>query len=366
MPFNIVCPDLFTTAKCNLRCKYCFEYKDAKSLKFKDFKEYAENNSYLKFFMFGGEPLLELDLIIDIIRHTPKKRRKELRKIITNGTLIPKYIEKIKKHNLEMQISIDGPKFINDENRVYANGKGSFDKIIEGIECCIKNDVRWSLHGVCNKKTLPHFAEQLKWFFDTYRKYKSCDWAIDRMGKNVVQIIFEEDYTDENVDTLIRQVYEIAKWIENSNLTKEQKQQLGYNIFEHKGGSCGAGTSLLALDTDLDIYPCHRLATVPEKEEYLLGNVYKPEKFKNFKLYNIFFRAKQRGLYSAVKNIQPNYNKDNTLRWFNWCPATNLQTSGTPFYQSAKYNVMIKEVNSAIKDVIEKYDYRTRKRNNSK
>jgi len=351
-----VVPDLLVTDKCNLRCKYCFEHKGKCSLKFEDFEEYIKHNAFLGFFMFGGEPLMSLDVITKIIDATPKKRRADLKKQIVNGTLIKKHKDIIKKYNMSLQISIDGPKHVNDLNRVYVDGSGSFDKIMEGIQVCVDEKIDWSIHGVCNKETLPFLAESLEWFYEQYLRIGIKE-AISHMKQNVILIIFEGDYDDNDVDVLLEQFYKIGEWaFKRKELNLAQKEELLSNIFSHMGGMCGVGTGLLALDTNLNIYPCHRLATVPEKQEYLLGNIYKPEEFQNFKVYNSYFRLKNnsRYMYSSHKHNYAYQDKEN-LRWFDWCPATNYQTSRSIYYQSCKYNLMHVELNRAMKDILEKY-----------
>ena len=76
--------------------------------------------------------------------------------------------------------------------------------------------------------------------------------------------------------------------------------------------------------------------------------------FKNFKLFNTYLALdKDRRMYSAVKNVDGNDNKNGFAFQQNWCPATNLETSGTVFYQSAKYNVMIAEYDRFVRELFE-------------
>ncbi len=51
-----------------------------------------------------------------------------------NGTLLTDEIIKFMKDNeVSLLISMDGPKEIHDKNRVFSNGMGSFDKIMNNI-----------------------------------------------------------------------------------------------------------------------------------------------------------------------------------------------------------------------------------------
>ena len=52
----------------------------------------------------------------------------------TNGTLLTDdIIRYLAEHEVSLMISIDGPREINDANRVFANGQGTFDTVMGRI-----------------------------------------------------------------------------------------------------------------------------------------------------------------------------------------------------------------------------------------
>jgi sulfatase maturation enzyme AslB (radical SAM superfamily) len=342
--------------------------------------EYYSHNPCTSTFPFGGEPLLKLDLLLKIIdqvennRKINTKRKKELIKklkvVITNGTLIKHNLKKIKDYGLEMQISFDGPQYVHDSYRVFPNGKGTYDKCIEAVEICVKENIPWSVHGVMAKDTLKYFSETFIWFFEIYKKYRGLEHAIGHMRHNNFQIIFEDEYTDEDIDTILEQFHKVADWIYTREyMTIEQKDTLFSNFLEKHGGVCSVGTTLLAFDTNLDIYPCHRLGVVPEKKKYLLGNAMDISTLQNFKMYNSYYNIGRgrKYMYSAITHNH-NFKNLDQLRWFMWCPATNYQTSTTVYYQSAKYNVMFTEINRFVNELKKVYyqgsDKKPNKQNN--
>lgn len=368
MVFNVMCPDILITTSCNMRCKYCFEkdkvneYMDEEKI-----LEYYSHNPCVTTFPFGGEPLIKLDLllkIIDSVQANEKiydKRKKELlrslKSVITNGTLIKKNIKKIKKYGLKLQISLDGPKRVNDNYRVFPSGKGTYDKCVEAIKICEKEGIEWTIHGVMAQETLKYFYETFIWFFEFYKKYKGLDTAIDFMKNNNYQLIFEQDYTDNDIDTLVIQFHQIADWIYTRKyMNIQQKDQLFHNFIEKHGGVCSAGTTLIAFDCNLNMYPCHRMAVVPEKEEYLLGNAMDFQTIKNFKQYNSYYNIGRgyKYMYSAIQHNH-NYQDLENTKWFMWCPSTNIQTSENVYYQNVKYNVMFSEINRVIKAIKKVY-----------
>ncbi|RLI44859.1 hypothetical protein DRO61_11645 [Candidatus Bathyarchaeota archaeon] len=267
--FNIICPDWILTGRCNMRCKYCFEKEHPNQDMDEDLLyEWMSHNPMTTAFPLGGEPLLVIDkynTVIDMIKKNPnisESRKKQtlgkMKTIITNGTLITQNVDKIKKHDLELQISVDGIKEAHDLNRVYANGKGTFDDVMKGIECCVENNINWSLHGAMNKDTIPHFFETSKWFFEILANYKGIEHAVNYLKHNTFQIIFEEEWDDNDVNILIEQFSKVAEWIWNhEELNAVQKKTFFDNFFFKTGGVCGVGTGLLALNDKLDIFPCH-------------------------------------------------------------------------------------------------------------
>ncbi len=368
MIFNIPVPDILLTERCNMNCKYCFEHKkNGLDIDQKELKDYINKNTNMSFFLFGGEPLLAIDLIteiIDIINNSNlrNERKEEMLKsckmVITNGTLIKSNLKKIKEYGLEMQISLDGSKETHDLNRVFKDGSPTFDIVYDSIELCQKNNIKWSIHGVVNKQTLPFLADTTMFIIDLYNKFKGTRETINRMSQNLYQIIFEQEYDDNDVDILLEQFQEVCERIDKSpQFNREQKKQLIKAFLNRSGGVCSVGTTLLAIDVNFNIYPCHRLvAFEEERKKYCLGNVYEPDKFSKFELFNSYFHQRfiNKVVYSSGVNFRDG--KDENTKWINWCPSTNLETSGSIYFQNPKYNIMHVELNRLIIFLEKKYN----------
>lgn len=137
---------------CNLRCRYCYaqggNYGSVRTLmskgeatKFIDFccKHYDKIDNIL---FFGGEPLLNHHIISFICSSFKQKVSEGVFplptfSIITNGTICtPEVISLFRNHISSVTVSIDGPKIINDTNRIFPNGAGSYDKIAYFIDQC--------------------------------------------------------------------------------------------------------------------------------------------------------------------------------------------------------------------------------------
>ncbi|KKC29883.1 radical SAM protein [Caldanaerobacter subterraneus KAk] len=148
LPSRIGFMRISLTEKCNLKCNYCFVRKihdkkgDMPVEKFSEImlwfiKENKGSRPVIQY--FGGEPLLRMDLIE--LGHLLLEKAKQngeiidyVEEIVTNGTLMTENLAKyFISNNFNISFSIDGWKDINDKNRVFPDGSGSFDRLIEGV-----------------------------------------------------------------------------------------------------------------------------------------------------------------------------------------------------------------------------------------
>jgi len=86
---------------------------------------------------YGGEPLLNPDLITKCMDYTLKKAEGKLVSfhVTTNGSLLTdEIIEALLKSNSKITVSLDGPKEIQDKNRKTICGEGTFDLVFDNIK----------------------------------------------------------------------------------------------------------------------------------------------------------------------------------------------------------------------------------------
>lgn len=171
---------LMLTDDCNYTCKYCYmanmeeknfirnnmsETDACNAVKM--FGEYLERRQHKGSILFyGGEPLLRKELIKSLLVLGERYPLLEF-SIITNGSLIDDEIAKLfKKHNVEVGVSLDGFKRINDENRVLVNGSGTYEKTCNGIQILEKNDCRYGLSITVSDNTIENSAAVFEWIKD--------------------------------------------------------------------------------------------------------------------------------------------------------------------------------------------------------
>ena len=117
------------TRRCNLNCKYCYENKGIEDLSFENIKlvidsEIKAKNKISTISFYGGEPLIRIDLIYQIVDYIKSQKRKTkfFFNMTTNGTLLDEEFIAFAKKNefLHIAYSFDGIKEIHDLNRVTA------------------------------------------------------------------------------------------------------------------------------------------------------------------------------------------------------------------------------------------------------
>jgi len=150
---------VIVTEKCNMKCNYCFvrnqPIKKAQTISIKslingiDFLSSLNKNETIELQFFGGEPLLEFELIKKAVTYAEQLKNDKaidnvLYGITINGTLITKeHSEFFKKNNFLVSISIDGPELIHNSNRIYNTDNGSYRDVIKGLNLLKKynNDI---------------------------------------------------------------------------------------------------------------------------------------------------------------------------------------------------------------------------------
>ena len=143
--------NVYLTENCNLNCDYCYEKHTHKQQTMNsammdqviDFCcDHAEEE--IRFWLFGGEPLLVGDKVIEFIEKAIRKARqlkiRPMFNVLSNGTMFNKdFAEYWKTHFcVTFQISLDGNKEAHDQHRKTKNGEPTYDRIAENIKEYLK------------------------------------------------------------------------------------------------------------------------------------------------------------------------------------------------------------------------------------
>ena len=151
-----------TTYACNLACPYCYEGKGEIYSERMD-KETAEKivktmqnqviqsrSMYLTLILFGGEPLLNLDVglyIVKEMRTWCQTHGVAMRTfMVTNGTLLTEEkAQELKGFIDGVQLTFDGSEQHHNTTRIYKNNKGTYRDVISAMKNALNAGMKVSL-----------------------------------------------------------------------------------------------------------------------------------------------------------------------------------------------------------------------------
>ena len=274
---------------CNLRCAYCFAaqgdfggermimpFDVAKSAI--DFLiEKSESRHNLEVDFFGGEPLMNFDVVKQTVKYArslEKKHNKNFRfTITTNGILLTDdKIDFINKEMSNVILSLDGRKNINDRLRVRANGAGSYDSIVPKFQKLVSKrdkDKDYYVRGTFTKYNLD-FTNDIIHMLDLGFNEISVEPVMS--DPRLSYSINEEDLPriSEEYDRLSKLIIDRAK--------SGKKFDFFHFMIDLNQGpcaikrlrGCSCGNEYVAVTPTGDIYPCHQFVG---NEEWKMGSV---------------------------------------------------------------------------------------------
>ncbi len=273
---------------CNLRCRYCFAdegaYHSERELmseqtakKAVDFLlENSGNRKVLEVDFFGGEPLMCLQTIKNVVAYAREEGAKLGKKFLftttTNALLLDD--DAIDFFNREMEnvvLSLDGRKEVHDAIRKTKNGKGSFDLVIENVKKFVRSrgDKSYYVRGTFTAKNLD-FSKDVIFLAEN---------GFDSISMEpVVTDIDDLAIKDEHIPAVLDEYENLCE-----KYLDKYKNGEGFNFFhfnvdleggvclQKKVSACGAGNEYFSVVPNGDIYPCHQFAG---DKDFLMGNVY--------------------------------------------------------------------------------------------
>ena len=294
-PFPIVNMKLFLTQSCNLKCIYCYgdggEYgaggsRMQEKTAFQAVDWLIEQSGKMKKLhigFLGGEPFLEFPLMKAIVEYAEKKVQ-EMEKevdfeVTTNATLLDN--EKttfIKKHRLSVMISFDGPKEVQDAQRPYANGEGSYDSTVPKIKKLLEALPKIHGHAVIVGNTDPQVVK------DALQEIGFSEITITPASKSLFTGELDKTESARDTQNLLQELEnESETWIRltqcrddialKSLMAKSELYQGLISLLHNskKKHACSAGLGLVGVSSTGDVYLCHRFVG---RDKYKLGSVF--------------------------------------------------------------------------------------------
>lgn len=286
-----------TGAICNLDCQYCFFlakeqlYPGSQFRMTDDLLETyiqqlldAHRTPEVTVAWQGGEPtLMGLEFFrhaVNLIEKYKKPGQIVSHTLQTNGTrLDDKWGRFFKQHNFLIGLSIDGPQPLHDAYRVDKQGRGSFDRVMQGWKILKKHNVDFNILCTVNAANGDYPLEVYRFFRDKLKaRHIQFIPIVERMNENgstlvqagnrvtersvkpgqfgqFLMTVFDE-WVRRDVGTVFIQHFDaaLANWV---SVTP------GVCIFAK---TCGQA---LALEHNGDLYCCDHFV----EPDYKLGNI---------------------------------------------------------------------------------------------
>jgi len=160
------------TRQCTLRCRYCHDWRGSRE-QVMSFPVMAHviasalaEHDRVDFIWHGGEPTLlpisfyEKALLVQARLRRPGQKIGN--SIQTNATKLTRaWARFFRANEIQVGVSIDGPARLHNGNRRTPSGKGSYERVIQGLSLLKEHEVRFSGLVVVDEETLEFGAERL-------------------------------------------------------------------------------------------------------------------------------------------------------------------------------------------------------------
>lgn len=303
---------LLLTDGCNMKCRYCFEDTPKKPVNFKevvmseetaiksiDFfarftKKYGRIGSKKVIHLYGGEPLLNPKALkAAVLRVQELKEIGELPVnseviLITNGLLLTEELaDFLFAHNVSMGLSIDGPKHLNDINRLAKDNEiDVFANVFKAYNLAVKKGITVGLSATLTPEVVNNFPEVLKYFVDNLKIKDGLSFNILHFNPNVP---VDEKYFQEAADCLIN-AFECFREL---NIYEERMMRKVKSFVDQEAmlADCGIIGNQIVVAPNGEVGPCQDFV--------------KPRTYFNGSIYDENYDPVKSGLFSEWEKRSP-------------------------------------------------------------
>ncbi|NJO15907.1 MAG: radical SAM protein [Thioploca sp.] len=275
---------LHITDKCNLRCDYCYlphvhanmpvEIGYA-AIQATVRSALIHHYPQIKLKYAGGEPLLNFSLITELhcyAQYLTKQHGLTLEGVVlSNATLLnSEMLAQLQALDLRLMISLDGLGIAHDQQRSYANGCGSVDKVIHGIELAMAHGLVPAISITVSGRNAAHLSEVVAWILK-----RDLPFSFNFYRENDLSSSFDDLKLEE--DKIIAGMLAAYKVIEENLSKRSLLTSLvdRVNLAEPHLYSCNTGSAYLVFDHQGQISKCQMqmdkpVAVLPIKDPLAL------------------------------------------------------------------------------------------------
>ena len=223
---------------------------------------------------FGGEPLLQSELIRTAIRHCREiESRTGQRfhfKLTTNGSLLDEdFLTHPLTRDVFVALSHDGVPPAHDFHRRDSAGNGTFAGLQPVVDRLLRHRPHAPVMAVTTPETVRWFAESVRFLFS--RGFRYLIWSLN----------YGRAWTPRHLAILQRQYAELANWYENQT---EREEKFYFSPFDVKIASrvfpgscwrerCELGHRQISVAPTGNLFPCVQFVGDGRDSEWCIGDV---------------------------------------------------------------------------------------------
>lgn len=284
--------DWLITEKCNLACKHCLqgsscakENKDFNIHRLKELFDEMEKMDIETLKITGGEPLLANNAK-EIFRLLSNKLFDKT--ILSNLMLLDnEWIEIFKNKTFHLSTSIDG---CSKKSHDYIRGNGSFDILIANLKKLKQNNVHFASTVTIHPLNVDELNEIPEFVFNDLGSRKIIFNFLRPIGRarknNNLHLSKESLIKVKAVLREIKKEYGNKVFIDDEADLAENSDKYSYT--QETKIKCAAGTTLMSLDENLNIFPCNygignQFFLVDSAEKRSLSDIWLSDKWGVFR-----------------------------------------------------------------------------------
>lgn len=329
----MTCPGTISAAfhlthDCNLRCRYCYTGRKfgaamtrevaAQGVAFALAEGARGAAHHLEIIFFGGEPLLERDLLLEIADRATAGAPPGLRvsfKLSTNGVLLTEAtLDELLRRRVFVSISLDGDPTVHDEQRPDAAGHGTSARLAAAIDRLLRVNPCANVTCVVTPATAGKLDASVPWLHERGFAYLSTalDWSAP--------------WTAADLEVLAGAYRRLGDWYFERTRAGEKfylscfderiRTRTQGPVGRHE--RCDIGCRQFSIAPSGRLYPCVQFVHEDRDGGFLIGDVYRG-----------FDEERRRALGAA--STAPRVECDGCAlqpRCSSWCACVNWQSAG--------------------------------------
>lgn len=326
---------LHITDRCNLRCAYCYLPHQKVDMSLETGRAaidatirsaLAHQYREVKFKYAGGEPLLKFDFVKELHQYARSQAEKHHLKldgvVLSNGTrLTPEIIKTMQLLGLRLMISLDGLGEYQNQQRSYANGRGTAADVTNAIDLALQYGLVPDISITVTARNAKGLPEVIAWILERELPFSLNFYRENELSASHQDLKLEEEKIIEGIlaaykviETNLPRRSLLASLVDRANLSAARLR------------TCSVGHSYLVFDYLGQVSKCQMQIDKP------VANIQSADPL-----------AMVRADKTGIQNIPVNEKEGcHSCEWKYWC------TGGCPlatFRATGRYDVKSPDCN---------------------